>query len=244
MHNLMHINEALSGLPVDVKFISFDDVKNGALENVDLVINAGRGGSAWSGGEAWNDENVLSIINKWVYEGGVILGVNEPSATEGFDTYFRLEPVFGVDKDLGDRVCHGHFDNLVEKAEWIPEELDIKSKEHIYISRESTRVLLEKDGKPVITKNEFGKGCGIYMADFEVSDSTTRMLLNLILEIAKETDPKYITDNELCECAYYPGTNTIVVINNSDSVQVTKVKTEAGVLEFTIEPYDTIIKAL
>ena len=49
MHDLIHINEALSGLPVDVKFISFEDVKNGILKDVDVVINAGRAGSAWSG---------------------------------------------------------------------------------------------------------------------------------------------------------------------------------------------------
>ena len=35
MHDLIHINEALSGLPVDVKFISFEDVKNGILKDVD-----------------------------------------------------------------------------------------------------------------------------------------------------------------------------------------------------------------
>ena len=53
MNDLIHINEALSGLPVDVRFISFEDVKNGALADVDVVINAGFAGSAWSGGDVW-----------------------------------------------------------------------------------------------------------------------------------------------------------------------------------------------
>lgn len=244
MHDLIHIDEALSGLPVSVKFINFDDVKNGALNDVDLLINAGRGGSAWSGGEAWNDENVISKINEWVYKGGIFLGVNEPSAANGADTYFRLEPVLGVDKDLGDRVCHGHFSMEMEESDWIPENLEVKAKDYIYLSRESTKVLLEQDGKPIITKNEFGSGMGIYMTGFELSDSSTRMLLNLILKIAGEKEPLYITDNELCECAYYPGTNTIVVINNSDAVQNTKVRTKDGVLDFEIEPFDTIIRPM
>ena len=52
MHDLIHVNEALSGLPVDVDFIGFEDVKAGALDQYDIVINAGRAGSAWSGGDA------------------------------------------------------------------------------------------------------------------------------------------------------------------------------------------------
>ena len=41
MHTLIHINEALAGLPVNVKFINFDDVKNGVPDDVDVIINAG-----------------------------------------------------------------------------------------------------------------------------------------------------------------------------------------------------------
>ena len=59
MNDLIHINEALSGLPVDVSFISFEDVLNGALENVDVVINAGFAGSAWSGGGGWEKAGVV-----------------------------------------------------------------------------------------------------------------------------------------------------------------------------------------
>ncbi|MBQ7919658.1 MAG: D-galactosyl-beta-1-4-L-rhamnose phosphorylase, partial [Lachnospiraceae bacterium] len=70
MHDLIHVNEALSGLPIDVKFISFEDVKNGALSDVDVVINAGYAGSAWSGGDAWKDDELVTALTKWVYEGG------------------------------------------------------------------------------------------------------------------------------------------------------------------------------
>ena len=72
MHDLIHINEALSGLPVDVKFISFEDVKNGALDGVDVVINAGRAGTAWSGGDAWKDDALVTILTKWVHERNTI----------------------------------------------------------------------------------------------------------------------------------------------------------------------------
>ena len=52
-HDLIHIIECLAGLPLDVEFIGFDDVKNGALQDVDAVICAGRRGTAWSGGALW-----------------------------------------------------------------------------------------------------------------------------------------------------------------------------------------------
>ncbi len=244
MHNLIHINEALSGLPVDVEYINFEDVKKGALDGVDLVINAGRGGSAWSGADAWKDEEVISKLYKWVNEGGVFLGVNEPSAVEGYDSYFRMEPVLGVDKDLGDRVCHGKFAIEKTNADWVPAKLNLKVNENVFLSRESTKVVYAENDKPVITVNDFGKGKGIYMSDFDVNDDTTRMLLDLILNIAGEKNPLYITDNKLCECTCYPGSDTLVVINNSDTKQTTKVKTAKGEKAYTIEAYDTIIEKL
>ena len=76
MNDLIHINEALSGLPVDVSFISFEDVLNGALENVDVVLNAGFAGSAWSGGDVWKNPAVVEILTRLLYEGGIIICVN------------------------------------------------------------------------------------------------------------------------------------------------------------------------
>ena len=82
------------------------------------------------------------------------------------------------------------------------------------------------------------------MAGVEVNFVTMRMLLDLILEIAGDKEKLYITDNRDCECAFYPGSDTIVVINNSDKPQTTKVNTKAGVKEYTIDAYDTIIERL
>ena len=45
-HDLIHIIDALSGLPLRVNFISFEDIKEGKLENYDVVINAGKAGTA------------------------------------------------------------------------------------------------------------------------------------------------------------------------------------------------------
>ena len=99
-HDLIQINEALSGLPFDVQFMSFEDIKAGALDSIDVIINAGFAGSAWSGGEHWKDNEVVELLTKWVYEGGCFIGINEPSALAGYDNYFRMSHVLGVDEDL------------------------------------------------------------------------------------------------------------------------------------------------
>ncbi len=109
MNDLIHINEALSGLPFDVDFLSFDDVKQGKLAEYDVVINAGRALSAWSGGDAWADPELVAVLTKWCAEGGAFIGVDEPSAVPGFGDYFRMAPVLGVDEDTGARVTHGRW---------------------------------------------------------------------------------------------------------------------------------------
>lgn len=246
MNDLIHINEALSGLPVDVSFISFEDVLNGALEDVDVVINAGFAGSAWSGGDVWKNPAVVEKLTRFVYEGGAFIGVNEPSAVEGYDTFFRMAPVLGVDEDTGARICHGKWQFAVENIEGLmPEGSFVKKKGDyrkgiLYLTDGKAKVLAEDGGVPVFTINEFGKGLGIYLASFEKTIENTRLLLNLILLAGREDlNGLYLTDNANTECAYYPGSGRLVVINNSDQPQTTAVRTQKGSVETQLEPYAT-----
>lgn len=243
MHDLIHINESLAGLPLDVSFISFDDVKKGVLQEFDVVINAGYAGSAWSGGDCWKDEIVVTILTKWVHEGGSYLGVNEPSAITGYDTFFRMAHVLGVDKDTGARVCHGKWSFTVESnQELFPEGSFVTAKEHIYLTDGKARVLKEENQVPAVTVNDFGKGKGIYLGSFETNLENTRMLLNLILfGVGESLKQEYLSDNALTECAYYPASDRLVIINNSDMMQRTHIYTDAGEITANIEAYDTKI---
>ena len=248
MHDLIHINEALSGLPVEVKFINFEDVKKGALEDVNVVINAGAAGSAWSGGDAWKDDEVVAALTKWVYEGGTFIGVDEPSAVEGYDSYFRMAPVLGVDKDIIDRVCHGQWSFEVDEkaaAEVMPQGSEVSERVKCHLTDGKAVVLAAKGNNPLMTKNSFGKGCGIYMSSFSVNNQNTKMLLNLILQAGREAiDGNYLTDNADMECAYYPESRTLIVINNTDSVQETTINTEFGTEKIKLEAFDTLIKKI
>ncbi|MCM1188012.1 MAG: 1,3-beta-galactosyl-N-acetylhexosamine phosphorylase [bacterium] len=292
MHDLIHINEALSGLPVEVKFISFEDVKQGALKDVDVVINAGSAGSAWSGGDSWKDDELVTVLTEWVHQGGAFLGVNEPSAVEGYDSYFRMAHVLGIDEDTGARVCHGRWsfeaenmagermdgkqsenglsraqdaregqsDGKISGSSWegqfggktsgsclaglLPAGAGVRSRENLYLTDGRAKVLLAEDAdgetRPVITVNDFGRGKGIYLASFQMSLENTRLLYHLIRYAGGEgLSGLYMTDNLYTECAYYPESGKLVVINNSDREQTTTVPTEAGEKTLTIAPYDT-----
>ncbi len=246
MHDLIHINEALSGLPVDVKYISFEDVKNGALDDVDVVINAGYAGSAWSGGDAWKDDALVTILTKWVHEGGTFLGVNQPSAVAGYDNYFRMAHVLGIDEDTGAKVCHGKWQfNAADEEGILPAGAHVAAKPKRYLTDGKAKVLMAEDGQPVVTVNEFGKGKGIYLASFDVDLANTRMLYQLIRYAGGEgITGKYMTDNLNCECAYYPVSKKLVVINNSGEEQTTTVPTDTGAVTVALPPYATVFKEL
>ncbi len=99
---LYEVTESLAGLPVEVSFISFGDILDqGIPKDVDVVINAGKAGTAWSGGEHWKNEKIIEAITMWVADGGGFIGIGEPSACQFSGQYFQLSHKLGVDRDTG-----------------------------------------------------------------------------------------------------------------------------------------------
>lgn len=248
MHTLIHVNEALSGLPVNVRFISFEEAKKGALNDVDIVINAGRAGTAWSGGANWADPELVAALQKFVYEGGAFIGIEEPSALEGPSRYFRMAEVLGIDEDTGARVCHGKWQYTVDTqkaAELIPEGADIPAGHHLFLTDGKAAVLAEKDGMPAMTVHAFGKGRGYYLSGFAKNNPNNRMLLKLLLDAAGlPQNQNYLTDHPDTECAYFPKSGKLAVINNSDREVSCTVQTEYGPKCFTLAPYGSVIEQL
>ena len=240
-HALIHINEALAGLPVDVKFISFEDVKNGALKDVDVVINAGRMGDAWSGGKAWESEKLVSELTRFVYEGGAFIGVGEPSATPGYDRLFRMAHVLGMDEDDGSRVCHGRWAFEVERDLPITvEESSLGNLPYLYLTDGNTHVLCAKNGVPQMTVHDFGKGKGIYMSHFHVNPASTRMLLETLLYACNlPVNSAWLSDNALVETAYYPADRMLVAINNAEEETTAVLYTDQGDKTVTLKPLET-----
>ncbi len=245
-HDLIHINEALAGLPVEVSFLSFEDVKEGKLDGINVVINAGYAGSAWSGGNAWKDDQLVEILTKWVYEGGIFLGVNEPSAVGGYDTYFRMSHVLGIDEDTGERICHGKWPiSAADPEKIVPVGVSLLPRQNCYLTERRTNVLLESEGMPILTVHDFGSGKGIYLSSFRLSDANIRLLFQLIRYAGKEgVTGMYMTDNPYTECAYYPDSGKLVVINNSEEMQRGSVETHKGTKEFLLDAFGSVVMNL
>ena len=127
----------------------------------------------------------------------------------------------------------------------LPAGASVASKEHLYLTDGRAKVLMAEGDKPLVSVNTFGKGKGIYLASFQVNLENTRMLYQLIRYAGGEgIEGLYMTDNLYTECAYYPESRKLVIINNSDKEQTAVIPTEWGEKTVTIAPYDTTFAEL
>lgn len=247
--DLTNILESLSGLPLDVVFMSFDDVlDHGFPEDAKVVINAGVANSAWSGGDYWKNAELKAALTRFVGEGGGLIGVNEPTAVTANGMFFQLSNVFGADRDLGTKKCLRKYHFETEAESFVMKDTpaigeNMKTVDGVYLKQAGVHVLAEKDGVPVITVNEFGKGKAMYLASFRTSQEATRFLLRAILYVSGAEDhmEQYICDNLYTECAYYEAIDKLVVINNSGENQTAHIKTAKGNVAVDLKPFETII---
>ncbi len=241
-HDLIHINEALSGLPVDVRFLSFEDVKAGALRDVDVVINAGRAGDAWSGGDAWKDEALVAEMTRFVHAGGTFIGVGDPSATEGYHTFFRLANVLGIDRDTGARINHGKWAFDVQEAPFALDKASLAATAGLYLTDGKATVLHAENGVPQMTINAFGKGHGVYMSCFRVSAESTRMLLELLMYLhGTSASSLYLSDTAQVETAYFPADKVLVLCNRAEEAVDCVIHTPDGDEKYTLTSLETKI---
>ncbi len=214
-HDLIHILECLAGLPLDVSFIGFEDVKNGALNDADAVICAGRRGTAWSGGELWNDPQVLEAVTAFVYRGGTFLGVNEPSVVEGYANKLRLSAILGV--NLGEHSCHGNWQADVRTPEAVAAlGAVLPAHETAYLDSPDTEVWLAEQGRLALTRHAFGKGQGFYAGGWRYGAQSARLLLLLLAgKAAHDTLP----DTPFVDCAWYPKAGKLALSNQTSVPQ-------------------------
>ncbi|MFD2211312.1 1,3-beta-galactosyl-N-acetylhexosamine phosphorylase [Virgibacillus halophilus] len=222
--------EALSGSAVDVSFISFDDIiANGVPEDVDVIINAGNAGTAFSGGEKWLDERLVSKLRSWVHHGGGFVGIGEPTACHHQGHYFQLAKVLGVDKELGFGLSENKYFTEPAASHFLTQDMDTfdfgESQKNVYALDEHTEILAFADGSVHLAGNSFGKGRGVYIAGLPFSMENTRLLMRALYHAANKEDVFHIwhADNIACEVHAYPEIGQYAVVNNSAEKQETNV---------------------
>ena len=239
-NHLIHVNEALSGLPVQVSFLSFEDLLAKGTENIDVLINAGREGDAWSGGEVWQSPELNALITEYVYKGGAFVGIGEPTAAPGLDTRFALAHVLGVDLDRGEYACHAPWEYEVSESPFTVREEALPFEAGIRLTDLETKVLYAASGIPQFTLHSFGKGKAAYLSGFRYSPESADMLLALLLHLTG-TDPRtaLCCEHPLVETAWFPADATLVVMNNADSPVCTEISGPEGQIPVALDAFET-----
>jgi beta-D-galactosyl-(1->4)-L-rhamnose phosphorylase len=235
---LTNVLEALAGLPFEVEFLSFDQViAEGVPSGIGVLVNAGREGSAWSGGEAWNEAALVERVRAWVAGGGAFIGVGEPTASRPGAPFFKLADLLGVDREIGATICANKYAYSPPSGRhFVVEELSAspnlgKETDGVFAVDGATEVLTERPAAPyapasvLVAAREYGEGRSLYLAGFAYSLENARLLHRAIAWCARKEGEfrKWSCEDYRLECAYYPGKRKLVVINDSDDAVASRV---------------------
>lgn len=252
---LIHVLEALAGMPFEVKFLNFDEIRTeGVPSDIKVLINAGAAGSAWSGGDEWDDPAVYVALAGWVAEGGAIIGIGEPSAGGDGIHDFRLSPILGVDRERGSTIALAKRKyTLPADGHFITADFDLgapvflNETEGIFITDSATAVLADRGGNPLIATHSYGGGRAVYLSGFDTSASCRRLLYRAIFWAAgfQDSYPIWTCSRIETECAYFGKLGMLAVINNSGEALRTVVRgSDDRDWAFDLEPYGIEIRKL
>lgn len=243
------ILESLSGAAVDVQFLSFDEIReNGVPSDIDVIINAGDAGTAFSGGEEWLDEKLVTTIRQWVYNGGGFVGVGDPTAVHHGGRFFQLADILGVDKELGFTLSTDKYFKTALDSHFITEDRNSdfdfgESKHDIYALNAATEIIEYSNNEVHMAANAYGKGRGVYISGLPYSYENTRLLMRAMFYAASKEDRYHIwyADNLNCEVNAYPESGKYAILNNSNETQTTKFYDGEGNCEtITLEPCEIL----
>lgn len=228
--------EALSGAPFDVRFISFDDIRQNPaiLEGIDVIINVGDGDTAHTGGYEWEDAAVTAAIRGFVHRGGGFIGVGEPSGHQYQGHYLQLANVLGVEKETGFTLGYDkynwepHPDHFI--LEDVQGEVDFgEGKKNMY-ALEGATILNQREKEVQMAVNSFGDGRGVYLSGLPYSFQNSRVLYRAILWAAHSEAllHKWFSANYNVEVHAFVANGKYCVVNNTYVPQDTTVYTDTG----------------
>lgn len=240
IYSYVGILECLSGMPFDVEFITFDEIKEGIPEDMKVIINAGDAYTAFSGAENWKDEKVVTALREFVDKGGGFIGAGEPTACQFQGRYFQLSDVLGVDREMDFSLSLDKYNELDAEhfiLEDIEGEVDFgEGMSRIYAQGENYQVL-NMDGEYCrLVVNEYGKGRSVYFSGLPYSPQNCRILLRAVYYAAgmEEEMKKFYVTNVDTEVTVFEETGKIAVINNAKEARHTELYVE-GVMKYSLD---------
>ena len=228
--------EMLSGAPFDVKFISFEDIKNDPhlLDSLDVIINVGDADTAHTGGIWWEDPEISSAIRKFVWNGGGFIGVGEPSGHPYQGHILQLASVLGVEEENGFTLNYDKYNWEEHPDHFILQDADRpvdfgEGKKNIY-ALEGTEVLVQRNKEVQMAAHDFGKGRAVYISGVPYSFANSRTLYRAILWSAHSEEElhTWFSSNYNVEVHAYVKNGKYCVVNNTYEPQDTTVYTTDG----------------
>ena len=228
--------EMLSGAPFDVKFISFEDIKNDPhlLDSLDVIINVGDADTAHTGGIWWEDPEISSAIRKFVWNGGGFIGVGEPSGHPYQGHILQLASVLGVEEENGFTLNYDKYNWEEHPDHFILQDADRpidfgEGKKNIY-ALEGTEVLVQRNKEVQMAAHDFGKGRAVYISGVPYSFANSRTLYRAILWSAHSEEElhTWFSSNYNVEVHAYVKNGKYCVVNNTYEPQDTTVYTADG----------------
>ena len=228
--------EMLSGAPFDVRFISFEDIKNDPhlLDSLDVIINVGDADTAHTGGIWWEDPEISSAIRKFVWNGGGFIGVGEPSGPPYPGHILQLASVLGVEEENGFTLNYDKYNWEEHPDHFILQDADRpidfgEGKKNIY-ALEGTEVLVQRNKEVQMAAHDFGKGRAVYISGVPYSFANSRTLYRAILWSAHSEEElhTWFSSNYNVEVHAYVKNGKYCVVNNTYEPQDTTVYTTDG----------------
>ena len=233
--------EALSGAPFDVAFISFEDIKSDPhfLDPFDVILNVGDADTAQTGGAYWCDEEIVTRVKAFVYNGGGFIGVGEPAAHQWQGKFFQLDDILGVEEENGFALNTDRYNTTAHPDHFILADtngdVDFGEGKKNIVALEGARVLLQNETElPFAVRNgcevqmavkEFGKGRGVYISGLPYSFKNSRVLYRAVLWAASAEAElhKWFSTNYNVEVHAYVKNGKYCVVNNTYAPQDTTV---------------------
>ena len=197
-------------------------------KEVDVVLNVGDAYTAYTGGDNWKDEAILTAVRRFVYRGGGFIGVGEPASCQWQGHFFQLADILGVEEETGYTLNVDKY-NWQDHAHFITEDsgdaIDFGEGKKNIFALESATVLRQIDKGVQLAVNTFGQGRGVYISGLPYSFANSRLLYRAILWAASAEGKihRWFSTNYNVEVHAYVKNGKYCVVNNTYEPQQTTV---------------------